>query len=148
MDMVPGSPADLQRIHETRGDPRLQIGDKIMTVDGQPISADEPLSAVIKVAPQHVLSVERTLEAPAKAPAPSSPMSPRGLLKAMTPRSSKAEKSPALQPNDKKPWAPTRALKEVRIPLRPCACLARPCSWRRSMSMRMLTIHVHVHARA
>merc|ERR1719197_1576769 len=62
VDMVPGSPADLQRAGESRGDPRLQIGDKIMTVDGVPISREEPLSVVMVPAPSHCLSVERTLD--------------------------------------------------------------------------------------
>ncbi|MGB1591128.1 MAG: hypothetical protein ACPIOQ_00120, partial [Promethearchaeia archaeon] len=33
VDMVPGSPADLQRTRESKGDPRLQLGDKIIKID-------------------------------------------------------------------------------------------------------------------
>ena len=112
VDMVPGSPADMQRLGETKSDPRLQLGDKIMTVDGVPVTSEAPLEVVIVPATSHCLSIERTLEPPKKEKEPASgSMSPRGLFKAMTPRSSKAEK----EAEKKQPWAPTRALREVRI---------------------------------
>ena len=123
VDMVPNSPADIQRHGETRGDPRLQIGDRLMTVDGVAISREQPLSAVITPKHSHCLSVERSLEAdiPDKKKAvPSSPMSPRGMLKAlnpMSPRSSKVDKRNVQAEADKPKVvkAPTRALREVRL---------------------------------
>ena len=119
VDMVPGSPADLQRVGETKGDPRLQIGDKIMTVDGVAVTPEEPLQYVIKAAPTHCLSVERVLEKSTPPKVAASPMSPRGMMRMMSPRSSKANKganshegSPS-KPQNAMP--PTRALREVRI---------------------------------
>jgi hypothetical protein len=110
VDMVPGTPADEQRQLETKGDPRLQIGDKIIAVDGEPISAEKPLSEVIQPQEVHLLSVERSIEAKAPAPAPPSPLSPRGLLKAITPSKSRSKKEKV-----EEVLAPTRALREVRI---------------------------------
>ena len=92
VDMVPGSPADLQRVGETKGDPRLQIGDKIMTVDGVAVTPEEPLQYMIKAAPTHCLSVERVLEKSTPPKVAASPMSPRGMMRMMSPRSSKANK--------------------------------------------------------
>ena len=122
VDMVPGSPADLQRELETSGDPRLQVGDKIMTVDGVAISREQPLSAVIQPAEVHALSIERTISAEKAMKAsvpPTSPMSPRGLLKAITPRSSKANKDATPEKGKglatAAPMTPSRALREVRI---------------------------------
>ena len=118
-DMVPGSPVDLARSEEVKGDPRLQIGDKIMTVDGEEVDSERPLSQVIEPADEHTMSVERIVEAKdkAKASPPPSPMSPRGVFKMLSPRASKADKgspssaakgAPASKP-------PSRALREVRI---------------------------------
>lgn len=114
VDMVPGSPADQQRTLETKGDPRLQIGDKIMTVDGNDVTPQQPLEAVIQPREAHVLSIERTIEQ-AKAPASTSPMSPRGLLKAITPRGSRDKGSEKASPKKDKAAAPTKALREVRL---------------------------------
>ena len=76
-------------------------------------------------AEQHVLSVERMKEsdktpASSKAPASSSPMSPRGLLKAITPRSSSKEKAAGASGGSPKggrqgPAKPTKALREVHL---------------------------------
>lgn len=118
VDMVPGSPVDNQREEETDGDPRLQIGDRIMTVDGLEVSIEKPLSQVIDPQATHAFSIERIVERKAieKAPASSSPMSPRGMLKAMTPRSSKADKgSKDASPQRQQPALPPRGLREIRI---------------------------------
>ena len=117
VDMVPGSPADLQRTRESKGDPRLQLGDKIITVDGITLTPELPLSEAIQPQESHVLSVERIKAAdpPGKAPSASSPMSPRGLLKAITPRGSKDKERQGANGSSPSPAAPSRALREVRL---------------------------------
>ena len=50
VDMVPGSHVELQRHNESKGDPRLQIGDKVMTVDGKEVSTIAHLLVALQCA--------------------------------------------------------------------------------------------------
>lgn len=46
--MVPGSSADAQRAHETAVEPRMQIGDRVVCVDGEALNG-RGLEEVIRV---------------------------------------------------------------------------------------------------
>ncbi|KAL1527781.1 hypothetical protein AB1Y20_009166 [Prymnesium parvum] len=102
VDMVPGGAADAQRHLETRDAPRLQIGDRIVCVDGVALSG-RPLEEVIQPAMQHTFLLERL-----RAPPPAAAPSPRGLFK-----SPRAKEPPPTAPAA--PAAPSRALRQITI---------------------------------
>ena len=111
VDMVPGSPVELARQQETKGDPRLQIGDKIMTVDGQVVSTEKPLASVIKPAEAHIMSIERTIE---KDLSKGSPTQSRSVFALLSPRGSSKADSPSKQQT---PYSrpPSQTIREVRL---------------------------------
>jgi len=105
VDMVPGSTADLQRTGETKNDPRLQIGDRIVCVDGASVSGQTLEDLMQPGATQHTFLAERPKT---NAQSASSGTSFAKALKVLTPRPSSAPEV-AKVPSK----GPSRALREV-----------------------------------
>ena len=119
VDMVPGSPADLQRTRESKGDPRPQLGDKIITVDGIADLARASALGGHRACESHVLvrGADQGRGSARQGPSASSPMSPRGLLKAMTPARLQARIRSGRRRAEarRRPAALSSALREVRL---------------------------------
>ena len=102
VDMVPGGPADMaRRKGGPNGGPNLEIGDRIICVDGEELRIDDQIEDLMLPGADdgHVFLLERPKSAPQKK---------KGLKKLLTPRG-----APAAAPVASKP--PSRVLREVRM---------------------------------
>jgi len=63
VDMVPGSAADVQRMRETSSQPRMQIGDRVLCVDGVALEG-RGLDEVIQVS--HPSCIQHRLFVPGR----------------------------------------------------------------------------------
>ena len=105
VDMVPGSAADVKRLHATHEYPQMQIGDRIVCVDGEALDG-RAIDDLLTPADEHAFLCERPKGA--TAPSPPRSLSSR-VARALTPRGSTDAGHGLVE------QAPSRALREVRL---------------------------------